>query len=208
MNEQIRIYNERTDVQQMCGRGGNLLMGFPKVSPKVSLKVPRRFPRWFPKGFFRVLQNASECLKMLQTASNCFKMLQTALLHQYPTNSPPVLHQYPVNTPPVLHQYSTQTSPRLPESFPRAPRELPDVFHSEGRGVTVSDDAARGAWAVVNSPSGDRPAFVGEDGRVRVLVGSIRESAQRGIARTRSTRGRALSIQWGTTGDEPLSVHG
>ena len=65
-----------------------------------------------------------------------------------------------------------------------------------------------GAWAGVYSPNGERLAFVGEDGRVRVLVGSIRESTQRGIARTRSTRGRALSIQWGTTGDAPLSVHG
>ena len=57
-----------------------------------------------------MLEHASECLKMLQTASNCFKMLQNALLHQYPTNSPPVLHQSPINTPPILHQYSTQTS--------------------------------------------------------------------------------------------------
>ena len=61
------------------------------------------------------------------------------------------------------------------------------VLTCECRSVAL--DAARGAWAVVNSPSGNRPAFVGEDGRVRVLVGSIRESAQRGIARTRSTRG-------------------
>ena len=28
----------------------------------------------------------------------------------------------------------------------------------------MSDEAAREVWAMANSPSGDRPAFVGEDG--------------------------------------------
>ena len=53
----------------------------------------------------------------------------------------------------------------------------------------MADGAAREAWAVVYSPSGKRLAFVGEDGRVRVLDPErIRESRANRAPNSGATR--------------------